>query len=543
MAGGLITIINAGCQDLYLIGNPEITHFKCLYRRHTNFAMESIKVPMDDEVGFNMTSHVILPRAGDLISRIYMEVEIPEVCIKKCIMHSDQLKINKIIKLKKELKRNFELLINFINKITKINITAYRNVVFDFENPQIKTCDIIDELNEYFTNYIDDIDKFNKCLNGKFDTNIIIMNCLANNFYIDEEMDEKTNKNNLITSLKFGVENNKNLLRHYTLEYQKICDEITDHSCVISNFAWIKKLGHFMIDYIDVFIGGEKIDRQTGEWLDVWYELSGNKHQIVVYDTMIGNVPELYEFNNKIKPKYCLLIPFQFWFCRNYGSSIPYIGLEFCDVSFEIKLKRLIDCCYTENPDVVPDINIYYNLYVDYVYLDACERKLFAQCKHEYLVDITEYTCISDICEKNFSFNLEIWNPCKELIWIFRKDNKEYWNYGITECGKINPMLSARMDFNGYTRIPLLDGNYFNYLQPYVHHRNAPRDGINVYSFSLKPEEQQPTGHCNFTRITSPKFHVEMHDCFIDTSFEMRLFARTLNVLRMCSGIGSLAFV
>lgn len=78
---------------------------------------------------------------------------------------------------------------------------------------------------------------------------------------------------------------------------------------------------------------------------------------------------------------------------------------------------------------------------------------------------------------------------------------QDWFNYGNNIDGTDNPVVSAKLQLNGSDRFQERDGYYFNYVQPWQHFTNTPADGINVYSFALKPEEHQPSGTCNFSRI------------------------------------------
>ncbi len=79
MPGGIINIATYGSQDLFLTGTPEITYFKLVYRRHTNFALESVRLKFDDTVNFGKFSTLTFPKSGDLIHKMYLEVILPEV--------------------------------------------------------------------------------------------------------------------------------------------------------------------------------------------------------------------------------------------------------------------------------------------------------------------------------------------------------------------------------------------------------------------------------------------------------------------------------
>jgi hypothetical protein len=83
MTGGLLEIVTYGSQDLYLTGTPEITFFKVVYRRHTNFAIENIRVNFDDTVGFGLDSSLTIPKVGDLVHKMYLEIILPKIDFKR----------------------------------------------------------------------------------------------------------------------------------------------------------------------------------------------------------------------------------------------------------------------------------------------------------------------------------------------------------------------------------------------------------------------------------------------------------------------------
>lgn len=96
--------------------------------------------------------------------------------------------------------------------------------------------------------------------------------------------------------------------------------------------AWTRRLGHCMINYIEVEIGGSRIDRHYGTWFDIWYELTHDFNQERGYRELIGDVPELThlapvnETAQDVLPEYTMMIPLQFWFNRNTGLALPLIA-------------------------------------------------------------------------------------------------------------------------------------------------------------------------------------------------------------------------
>ena len=120
MAGGLLQIVSQGSQDLFLTGNPEITFFKTVYRRHTNFYIEAINVNFDDETGFDKTSNLSIPKIGDLMYNTYLVITIPEFQYTRTL---DQTAINTLTDKVNKMQYNYNLVKGFLS----VNLSAYRD--------------------------------------------------------------------------------------------------------------------------------------------------------------------------------------------------------------------------------------------------------------------------------------------------------------------------------------------------------------------------------------------------------------------------------
>jgi len=308
MGGGIISLVANGAQDVYLTGNPQITFFKVIYRRYTNFALETIEHAIDSAKPGGRYC-VQIQRNGDLASNTALRVKFPAVCS--------------------------------------------------------------DDLGE---------------------------------------------------------------------ETQKI--------------AWVRRLGHALIKQVEVKIGGMRIDKQLGVWLDIWYELTHTCSQERGYLAMIGDVPEMTTLKGRelagcnredILPEYTVYIPFQFWFCRNYGLALPLIALQYHEVRIEIELEDITKLIVWTG-QCPPCLNNYCfreaGIMVDYVFLESAERRRYAQLGHEYLI-----TQVQDNGEENININcqsstnnekfkLTFNHPTKEIIWALQigafngEANKNCFNGG-----------------------------------------------------------------------------------------------------------------
>jgi len=116
---------------------------------------------------------------------------------------------------------------------------------------------------------------------------------------------------------------------------------------------------------------------------------------------------------------------------------------------------------------------------------------------------------------------------------------RDYFNYSTSANCTGNPVTKAKLQLNGHDRFSERDGNYFNYVQPYQHFTCTPCDGINVYSFALKPEDHQPSGTCNFSRIDNTTLNLSLVSGLTGT---VKIYCVNYNVFRVMSGMGGLAY-
>jgi len=345
------------------------------------------------------------------------------------------------------------------------------------------------------------------------------------------------------------------------------------------SFCWVDDVGHHLVSETDVEIGGQRIDRQTGDWLQVWSQLTVAAGHKAGYRRMVGqddtldsagltNEASLQAYNSDAKNATTLYIPLQFWFCRNVGLSLPLIALQYHEVKINVTM-RAASALYRGTPgdsDTVALDDV--ALWVDYIYLDTDERRRFAQVSHEYLIEQVQFTGAESISASSesgsFHMKLNYNHPVKELVWTVQHDTlvteKQYSNYTDVqaedgeECTRppesLNPVSTAKLQLNGHDRFATRAGTYFNMVQCYQHHTNIPDSpGVNVYSFALKPEEHQPSGSCNFSRIDNATLVLGVNyaqaasaGSLGNISAKVRVFAVNYNVLRIMSGMGGLAY-
>ena len=515
MPGGLLQIVAYGNQDLYLTGAPQITFFKVIYRRYTIFSIESYKVSFDTPVDFGSTAICVVEKTGDLMYRTYLEITLPEVKLQTQPTDTSELKTVYITAR--------DNLYNTVYRFMAINRQAYISAYDTYLSPDTTSNNMIESVNNTFTNLsnVDTISEFRELLASN--TSLIHVYEDISMQEIVNSIDSSHSKDDFIMVMNFGI---KRSIAIQKIFHDDMMTKKTAYEQAANNnleFAWVDRVGHAIIDYVEVKIGGQKIDKHYGDWINIWYELSANRNMESIYNKMIGNIPELTNLSvivsDKVaKPQYTLTVPLQFWFCRYNGLAIPLVALQYHDVVFEVKFRKLEEVSYCGKDQIIysntlcsniylDDVTCYSassmvlraNLLIDYVYLGELERKRFAQSGHEYLIDQVQQIEISDITTDTYKCTLnDFVHPSKELVWVLQKEKYLENPDGFTQCRWDNYTISndnegnivkfASFDFHNYTRVMRLSGNYFNYVTPYEFHNTTPSDGINMYSFALFPE-------------------------------------------------------
>jgi len=303
---------------------------------------------------------------------------------------------------------------------------------------------------------------------------------------------------------------------------------------------------HALVESVEVEIGGQKIDKHYSAWLQIWNELS-NPHfgpqtddsapAISGYGKAIG---ALLDFNDD-ETHY---VPLVFWFNRNPGLALPLIALQYHEVKFNFQFAVASEIA--TNNTKAPDIKSI-KMFVDYIYLDTEERRRFAQQSHEYLIDQVQYTgAVSRTAGTGGmqSLRLDFNHPCKELVWVERQTTRNTTKGFPTDFAGIGGTngSTALLQLNGHDRFAKRPMNYFTRVQPLQHHTNVPYgDRIGVYSFGLRPEDHQPSGTCNFSRIDNATLQLSLAHAN-GAANEFQVYATNYNVLRIMSGMGGLAY-
>ena len=426
--GGLIQLIAYGSQDIYLTGQPQITFFKAVYRRHTNFAIESFQQTVQGNINFGNQVSILITRNGDLLKKVWIQY-----------------------------------------------------------NP---------------------------------------------------------------SELLAGV----NAL-----------------PCAVS-----ANVGHALINQVEIVIGGQIVDRQYGKWLTIWNYLtnvndSGTQGSIdtdcygpgeqppifggdsadneylqrpTLYNRMSYNHRANGAVNNNTGAPIYAYIPLQFWFCRNPGLALPLIALQYHDVRINIIFGEYSGITSASTP--TGNEFSHFAVFADYIFLDTVERRQFAQNSHEYLIEQVQLNSNQTNSLINLTFN----HPVKEIIWAIPPINTVST---LNLAGSASPPSSFykttqsqpnnyKFIFNGTDRFIERDITYFTRNQVHEAHSGFGSvlypDSIGVYSFALKPEELQPSGTCNFSRLDLAQLS-RTNTLPVDV---IDVYAVNYNIFRVVSGMAGLAY-
>jgi len=440
MGGGLLQLVAYGAQDAYLSGNPQITFWKGLFKRHTNFAMESFRINLTGQPNWGVKHSALIGRHADLLYSTYLEVVMPEG--------------------------------------QSVNNDGYR-------------------------------------------------------------------------------------------------------------------LGYNLIKYVELDIGGQLIDRLYGEWLFLWDCLSSDVQtgkklfdMVGVYNSETFTTPTLSACSNggRDSAGFTLYIPLNFFYTRNPGAALPLIALQYHEVKINIEWNDAKFIAGDFNNAKLLKQPIQAAVYIDYIYLDTEERRRMAQNSHEYLIEQTQYNEEKGITSVNNRIDLTFNHPVKELVWVVQPEYYTNCNLATAKGEtRLQPFTyddevikEQWLQINGQDRLDRRPGTYYNKVQPYQHHtggfnvvRGGSADfekqrqpGAYMYSFALKPEEHQPSGTCNFSRIDTATLVLSVNgqwwDPYVDDggadgtvrdivigeddAWNVRVYAVNYNILRVMSGMGGLAY-
>ena len=563
MAGGLMQLVAYGAQDVYLTGNPQITFWKVSYKRHTNFAMESIEQTFNGQADFGRRVTCTISRNGDLAYRTYLQVTLPEINQSMKGTNQDGVYARWLDFPGEQLISQVEVEIGG-QRIDR----QYGDWMHIWNNLTLP----VDQKKGYYAmvgnttelTFITD-PSFNP-IDGPCQANAPRQVCAPRN-----ALPETT----LYVPFQFWYCRNPGLaLPLIALQYHEVkinldirpIDEclwaVGSLSCggalnVSSsspaggrvNTAYNQSLvaASLYVDY--VFLDTDERRR-----------MAQNPHEYLIEQLQFTGDESVGSSSNKIKLNFNHPVKELIWVVQ------PDQNVDYCS-SLECGqlLYRLLGAQpfnYTDAVDALPNAIHAFGGHdavagTSTSFIDA--SGLFAEAgaidvSSPYwwnqggnpLPYVAPYPTNDDYSQPNFA------PPYNSGAY------QNFENSGVSDAGTFvltetsldlhcwgqNPVVTAKLQLNGQDRFSEREGTYFDLVQPYQHHTKTPDTGINVYSFALRPEEHQPSGSCNFSRIDNATLQLVLSNATVEgtKTAKVRVYATNYNVLRIMSGMGGLAY-
>lgn len=324
---------------------------------------------------------------------------------------------------------------------------------------------------------------------------------------------------------------------------------------------WVNNIGHTIVSQIDLVMNGKIVDRQTGMWMELWTELTQAEDKRRGFSDMIGKIADEVTSTTDYEEygrEMSLLIPLQFWFSRQAGTALPLAMMSKTKIELHVTLRPFNECVVSrsKSPIVQPPGYVKAAIYADYVLIDEAGRRDMVKIKdHPHLnfnlVDQVQHCskCIFDQ-QKMVTIRLPFNRPVKELIWFYQRQdvgppNNQWFNFGLNlRVDAINQDIdtieTAQLKFNGSDRTIPLTAKYLRSWYPYTRHTRTPSKPIYVYSFALKPEDIQPTGNCNFSKINNAIMVIKFKKNKLPGPGTIKIYAVNHNVMRFKNGYAGL---
>lgn len=587
MAGGLMQLVAYGAQDVYLTGNPDITFFKVSYRRHTNFAVESIEQYFNNQANFNRKAQCEISRNGDLITQVFLKATLPEVRYDGDFARFGHVQFAWVRRPGHSIIDELELEIgasqidkqygNWLNIWYELSHEVgkeygYAKMIGDVpELTSISTLswDVPENtlLKPSYTMYVPL--QFYFCRNNGLAIPLIALqyhqvkiyvkfrpvdqcyvaseafkagspslelddaSLYVNYVYLDTEERRRFAQSAheyLIEQLQFTSEEsigNANSGK-YKLSFNHPCKAL----------YWVTKLGNYQGGRFMVYEAYDwEVARQNAAKLLLLaqYDLDefGYFNEVTVSssdDTYTGNDGIQYvginPANPALEPKYV----FNDTKTAEHFDGTVLIGVLAPSVPL---LKRTKDVDYRVKVEgVIRIFTDYDNDDLNYPEVDKLTRN-----------DLT----ITDLSVPVTKFDDD--NRCPFIrgydVFVWQHNN-----YGLLIDGTINPVTEVQLQLNGQDRQTKRTGFWHDTVEPYMHHSDTPKDGVNVFSFALNPEDHQPSCTCNFSRIDTAQLNLwfaefannRYSDVFSDNDNKVYIYATNYNILRVMSGMGGLAY-
>jgi hypothetical protein len=546
MAGGLMQLVAYGAQDVYLTGNPQITFWKVSYKRHTNFAMESIEQTFNGQADFGRRVTCTISRNGDLAYRTYLQVTLPE--------------INQSMKNSAAGSAVYARWLDFPGEqlISQVEVEIggqridrqYGDWMHIWNNLTLP----VDQVRGYYgmvgntteLTFITD-PSFND-VDGPCQSNAPRQVCAPRN-----ALPETT----LYVPFQFWYCRNPGLaLPLIALQYHEVkinLDIRPIDECLWAVGTLNKDLcptagGRVTAAYNQSLVAASLYVDYIFLDTDERRRMAQNPHEYLIEQLQFTGDESVGSSSNKIKLNFNHPVKELIWIVQP-DQNVDYCSSLDCDQL----LYRLLGAQpfnYTDAVDALPNaIHAFggpdaVDDYIDAsgLFYDAGAADADPTSGQQWWNDAPHSAAYN---ESNMGGPT---NPFQPGHTYQTSSVSDAGTFVLAEtslpmhCWGQNPVVTAKLQLNGQDRFSEREGTYFDLVQPYQHHTRTPDTGINVYSFALRPEEHQPSGSCNFSRIDNATLQLVLSNATVEgtKTAKVRVYATNYNVLRIMSGMGGL---
>uniref|UniRef100_A0A6C0KX26 Major capsid protein n=1 Tax=viral metagenome TaxID=1070528 RepID=A0A6C0KX26_9ZZZZ len=525
MGGGLMQLVAYGAQDVYLTGNPQITFWKVTYRRHTNFAMESIEQTFNGQADFGRRVTCTVSRNGDLAYRTYLQVTLPE--IGQSLVSDGDVYARWLDFPGHQLIENVEVEIGG-QRIEKqygdwMHIWCQLTMDKNQEAGYFKMVGNTTQLTFVTDPSYADVD-------GPCDSSAPRQVCAPRN-----ALPETT----LYVPLQFWFCSNPGLaLPLIALQYHEVkinLDLRAIDECLfaVSDLAAgsgdVKVSAAYAQSLVSASLYVDYVYLDTDERR----RMAQNPHEYLIEQLQYTGAESVGSSSNKVRLNFNHPCKELVWVVQ------PDANVDYCaSLTGGATLFKALGAQpfnYTDAVDALPNS------------IKAFGGPAGTEGAEAFITnDLFETAGAADVTA-NATFGGS-WNA----------GNAGATNSGVSDAGTFvlaetsldmhcwgeNPVVTAKLQLNGQDRFSEREGTYFDQVQPWQHHSRAPDTGVNVYSFALRPEEHQPSGTCNMSRIDNATLQLVLSNATVEgtNTAKVRVYARNYNVLRIMSGMGGLSF-
>ena len=522
MGGGLMQLVAYGAQDVYLTGNPQITFFKTTYRRHTNFALESIEQTFNCQADFGRRVNCVISRNGDLAHRIYLQVTLPE--IGQDLNSSGDVYARWLDFPGHQLVQQVEVEIGG-QRIDRhygdwMHIWCQLTMDKNQERGYYKMVGNTTQLTFITDPSFADVD-------GPCDSDAPRQVCAPRN-----ALPETT----LYIPLQFWFNCNPGLaLPLIALQYHEVkinldirpideCLWAVD-SLDYSESATVSKVSSA---YNQSLVAASLYVDYVYLDTDERRRMAQNPHEYLIHQLQFTGDESVGSSSNKIKLNFNHPVKELVWVVQ------PDANVDYCA---SLEAGQTLYKALGAQPFNYTDA------------IDALPNSLFA------FGGATASQGSTAVINNDMFNDPAAVDADGTMNWGMTTNDA---NSGVSDAGTFvlaetsldmhcwgeNPVVTAKLQLNGQDRFSEREGTYFDLVQPFQHHTRAPDTGINVYSFALRPEEHQPSGTCNMSRIDNATLQLVLSNATVESTntAKVRVYATNYNVLRIMSGMGGLAY-